>query len=67
MIWAQPARDGLRIIDTYRNTGKNIDFYVPIITGQVIGDSKYIYKEAKFLCKNLASYYTNFNIVQILF
>ena len=45
IIWAQTTRDGLRIIDTYRNTGKNIDFYVPIITGQVIGDSKYIYRD----------------------
>lgn len=33
IIWAQPDRDGLRIIDTYRNSGKTIDFYVPFITG----------------------------------
>lgn len=35
IIWAQPSRDGLRIIDAYRGTGKTIDFYVPFITGFV--------------------------------
>jgi len=44
IIWAQPTKDGkLRIIDTYRNTGKNIDFYVPFITGYFPGDSNYNY------------------------
>lgn len=33
IIWAQPDREGLRIVDTYRNSGKTIDFYVPFITG----------------------------------
>jgi len=33
MIWAQPNRGKLRIIDTYSNHGKIIDFYVPFITG----------------------------------
>jgi len=44
IIWAQPGRDGLRIIDTYRNTGKNIDFYVPFINGFMTGENKYEYK-----------------------
>lgn len=34
IIWAQPdPKGGMRIIDTYRNVGKNIDFYVPFVTG----------------------------------
>lgn len=41
IIWAQPdvKTGGIRIIDTYRNTGKNIEFYVPFITGIVSSDS----------------------------
>jgi hypothetical protein len=36
IIWAQKTNEGrLRIIDTYTNTGKNIDFYVPFITGSI--------------------------------
>lgn len=35
IIWAQPFDNKLRIIDTYSNTGHNIDFYVPFITGMV--------------------------------
>lgn len=38
MIWAQPYHGKLRIIDTYRNTGKTIDFYVPFCTGIVPSD-----------------------------
>lgn len=45
IIWCQPGRDGLRIIDVYRNTGKNIDFYIPLITGLIDGESKYLYNE----------------------
>jgi len=44
IIWCQPSRDGLRIIDTYRNTGKNIDFYIPLVTGMIDGDNLYTYK-----------------------
>lgn len=33
IIWSQPSYEGLRIIDTYRNSGKTIDFYLPFITG----------------------------------
>lgn len=44
IIWAQPSKEGLRIIDTYRNTGKNIDFYVPFLTGMIYGENKYEYK-----------------------
>lgn len=44
IIWAQPSRDGLVIIDTYCNTGKNIDYYVPFITGMIDGDNIYHYK-----------------------
>jgi hypothetical protein len=35
IIWAQPYNGKLRIIDSYRNTGKLIDFYIPFITGMV--------------------------------
>lgn len=45
LIWAQPSRDGLRIIDVYRNTGKNIDFYLPFVTGMIYGDNTYEYKK----------------------
>ncbi len=38
IIWAQPYRNRLRIIDTYRNNGKTIDFYIPFITGIVPSD-----------------------------
>lgn len=45
IIWAQPDNDGsLRFIDTYRNTGKNIDFYVPFVTG-VIPSESYAYSK----------------------
>jgi hypothetical protein len=44
IIWAQPYRSRLRIIDTYRNTGKNIDFYIPFITGLIPGGN-YIYRK----------------------
>ena len=33
IIWAQPFRGTLRIIDTYKNNNKTIDFYVPFVTG----------------------------------
>lgn len=33
IIWVQPSKEGLRIVDTYRNSGKTIDFYVPFVTG----------------------------------
>lgn len=35
IIWAQPYNGRLRIIDAYRNTGKNIQFYTAFITGIV--------------------------------
>lgn len=38
IIWAQPDRDGLRIIDTYRGSGKTIDFYIPFVTGVMPSD-----------------------------
>lgn len=33
IIWVQPSREGLRIVDTYRNSGKTVDFYIPFVTG----------------------------------
>ena len=44
IIWAQKNRENgkLRILDTYTNTGKLIQFYVPFITGMVV-DSSYLY------------------------
>ena len=35
IIWCQPYRGKLKIVDTYRNNGKTIDFYVPFINGIV--------------------------------
>lgn len=45
IIWAQPERAGLRIIETYSKAGKNIDFFVPFITGYINSDlaEKYLY------------------------
>lgn len=48
IIWAQKDEmDRLRIIDTYRNSGKNIDFYVPFVTGVLNSDlvAKYRYTD----------------------
>lgn len=44
IIWVQPTREGLRIIDVYRNTGKNIDFYIPFVTGMIYGENNYEYR-----------------------
>lgn len=46
IIWMQEERDGrFRIVDTYRKTGKNIDFFVPFVTGIIPSDTveKYAY------------------------
>lgn len=43
IIWAQPSREGMRVIDTFRKTGKNIDFFIPIITGMIYADINYEY------------------------
>lgn len=45
IIWAQPSREGLRIIDVFRKTGKNIDFFIPIVTGMIYGDITYTYTQ----------------------
>lgn len=45
IIWCQKdSRGKLHIIDTYRNTGKTIDFYVPFVTGILPSDG---YKYSK--------------------
>lgn len=46
IIWMQEEREGrFRIVDTYRKTGKNIDFFVPFVTGIIQSDEaeKYAY------------------------
>jgi hypothetical protein len=45
IIWGQRVGNKFRIIDVYRNNGKNIDFYVPFVTGIVPGDNQYHYNE----------------------
>lgn len=40
IIWAQPFNGQLRIVETYRNTGKTIDFYVPFITGYMSSETE---------------------------
>lgn len=44
IIWFQRKGSQTIIIDTYRNSGKNIDFYIPFITGIMSGETKYEYK-----------------------
>lgn len=44
IIWAQRIGGRLRIVDTYRNNGKTIDYYIPFITGIIPSDS-YRYSE----------------------
>lgn len=39
IIWAQPFNGKLRIIDTYARSGKNIDYFVPFITGFIQSDT----------------------------
>lgn len=39
IIWAQPFDSKLRIIDTYARSGKNIDFFIPFITGIIPSDT----------------------------
>lgn len=46
IIWCQKdENDRLRIIDTYRNTGRNIDFYIPFVTGIItdVQEGRYHY------------------------
>ena len=47
IIWMQKdyTTDRLRIIDVYRNTGKNIDFYIPFVNGIVSSDGYTYTKE----------------------
>jgi len=53
IIWGQKDRKGkFRIIDTYRNTGKNIDFYVPFVTGIVPSEGyKYTKDELELIAE----------------
>ena len=44
IIWTQPHNGRLRIIDTYTNRNKLIDFYIPFITGVLPSDG-YPYKK----------------------
>lgn len=44
IIWMQPnGEGGWNVVDTYRNTNKNIDFYIPFITGIMSSDLGYTY------------------------
>ena len=46
IIWVQPHGGKMRIVDVYRNAYKNIDFYIPFVTGIVPSDnSKYTAKD----------------------
>jgi len=55
IIWMQKVGTKYRIIDTYRNTQKLIDFYVPFITGIVPSDG-YMYTKEDLDC---IKYHTN--------
>lgn len=53
IIWAQTYKGRLRIIDTYTNHGKVIDFYIPFITGFVdSGTNKYNSKDLEKIEKH---------------
>ena len=39
IIWAQPFRNKLRIVDTYHKSGKLIDFFIPFVTGIIPSDN----------------------------
>lgn len=57
IIWAQKTRnDELIIVDTYRNNGKNIDFYIPLVTGIVPGEWDYKYTKEEL---ELIDYHKN--------
>lgn len=44
IIWCQRTRNNkIRIIDTYKKTGKNIDWFVPLVTGFIVADNGYVY------------------------
>lgn len=45
IIWSQLINGKLRIIDTYQMSNKNIDFFVPFITGIVESDNSYQYTD----------------------
>lgn len=53
IIWAQPIHGKLRVIDSYRNTGKTIDFYVPFCTGVTPSDG---YKYTKHDLEKIAEH-----------
>jgi hypothetical protein len=38
IVWVQPYNGKLRVIDTYTRNGKNIDFFVPFVTGIIPSD-----------------------------
>lgn len=56
IIWCQPDRDGLRVVDTYRNNGKTIDFYLPFVTGVIPSDG-YIYNKRDYEVMELHKYW----------
>lgn len=39
IVWVQPRSGKLRIVDTYTRSGKNIDFFIPFVTGIVPSDN----------------------------
>lgn len=54
IIWAQKTRENkLRIVDTYKNNGKHIEFYIPFITGMIsmelYGKYNYLPHELKMI------------------
>ena len=45
MIWVQPYEGKWKVIDTYRNSNKLIDFYIPFVTGVLPSDGYQYTKE----------------------
>lgn len=45
IIWVQPHEGKWKIIDTYRNSNKLIDFYIPFVTGVLPSDGYQYTKE----------------------
>jgi len=55
IIWTQIEHDNsLRIVDSFTKTGKNIDFFVPFVTGIISSDlnEKYMYTPEELLLIN---------------
>ena len=47
IIWVQPFDGKLRVLDTHARSGKNIDFFIPFITG-IVPSGSYQYSKSEY-------------------